>query len=98
MTSQRGQGVVTTKQILEQAKLWGLHCTLTSEGEYQILPSHPRERWSLQRICDRWLLSENGIPQIRFFPDEALAFLERRWRAREHTTLTSSPHSLAHLN
>ena len=91
MTSQRGQDVVTTKQILEQAKLWGFHCTLTPEGEYQILPPNSRARWTLQRICDRWLLSENGIPQIRFLPQEALAFLERRWRTREQTEF-NPPH------
>ena len=89
MMSQRGQGVVTTKQILDQAKLWGFHCRLNPEGEYQILPNHPRAQWTLQRICDRWLLSENNVPQIRFLPQEALAFLERRWRSHEQTDLTS---------
>ncbi|HEY9609477.1 hypothetical protein [Allocoleopsis sp.] len=64
--------------VLKQAKVWGFICQKDTQGTWQILPQQPTERWQMRLIEDRWLLIVGNVPQINFYPHEAIAFLELR--------------------
>lgn len=66
------------ENILSQANAWGFICHSESNGSWQILPQQKNERWKLQLEGDRWLLIVGNVPQISFYPHEAIAFLELR--------------------
>lgn len=65
-------------RIFSQAHTWGFVCDSDAMGKYQIFPQKTTERWKLQLIGERWLLTVGDVPQILFHPSEAIAFLERR--------------------
>jgi hypothetical protein len=64
--------------VLKQALVWGFVCEEDSQGNWQILPQKPTERWQVKRIRDRWLLLVGNVPQVNLHPDEVISFLERR--------------------
>ncbi|MCG8367339.1 MAG: hypothetical protein MJA27_28885 [Pseudanabaenales cyanobacterium] len=66
------------REILGQAVAWGLSYEPDGEDGPKILPWRKSERWKLNLIDDRWLLSIGNVPQIRFCSQEALAFIARR--------------------
>lgn len=67
-----------TESLLSQARNWGFVCNCDEKGNWQILPKQPHERWKLQLVRDKWLLVVGDVPQISCWPEEAIAFLERR--------------------
>jgi hypothetical protein len=64
-------------RIFSQAHTWGFICDSDAVGNYQIFPQKTAERWKLQLAGERWLLIVGDVPQILFYPSEAVAFLER---------------------
>lgn len=64
--------------MLRQASAWGFVCNEDSQGNQQILPQNPVERWKLQQAEDKWLLLVGNVPQVNLHLTEAIAFLERR--------------------
>lgn len=64
--------------MLRQAAEWGFVCNEDLQGNSQILPPNPTERWKLQQVDDKWLLLVGNVPQVNLHPHEALAFLKRR--------------------
>lgn len=64
--------------MLRQASTWGFVCNEDSQGNMQILPPHPSERWKLQQVGEQWLLLIGNVPQVNLHSAEAIAFLERR--------------------
>ncbi|HEY9632794.1 MAG TPA: hypothetical protein V6D14_05280 [Coleofasciculaceae cyanobacterium] len=69
---------MATERVLGQALAWGFICDEDLEGNQQILPPKPVQRWKMQQIGDKWLLVVGDIPQVNLHPQEAIAFLERR--------------------
>ncbi len=67
-----------TEDVLSQALAWGFVCYSEHDGTWQILPQEKNERWKLQLEGNRWLLIVDNVPQINFYPDEAINFLELR--------------------
>ena len=66
------------EKVLKQAKAWGFICQKDIQEIWQILPQQPTERWKMKLVGDRWLLLIGNVPQINFYPHEAIAFLDRR--------------------
>lgn len=66
------------ENVVGQALSWGFICESDQQGNMQIFPSVPTERWVLQEAEDRWLLLVGGVGQVNLHPSEAIAFLERR--------------------
>lgn len=64
--------------VLKQAKAWRFLCQEDSQGNWQILPQQPADRWELQQVEDRWLLLVGDVPQVNLHPHEVISFLERR--------------------
>lgn len=73
-----------TENVLSQASAWGFICHSEDYRTWQILPQQKNERWKLQLEGDRWLLIVGNVPQINFYPYEAIAFLELRRSSLEH--------------
>ena len=67
------------KSVLSRASAWGFACKSEDDGNCQILPQQQNQRWKLQSKEDRWLLLVGDVPQISLHPDEAIAFLQRRF-------------------
>jgi len=63
--------------VLKQARAWGFICQKDTQETWEILPKQPTERWKMKLVEDRWLLIVGNVPQINFYPHEAIAFLER---------------------
>lgn len=64
--------------VFKHAKTWGFFCQEDIQGNLQISPQKPTERWKLQRVGDQWLLLVGDVPQVNLHPHEAISFLERR--------------------
>ena len=75
-----------TEDVLSQASAWGFDCNSEDDENWQILPQQKNERWKLQLIEDRWLLSVSNVPQISLHPHEAIAFLELRHYSLKRST------------
>jgi hypothetical protein len=67
-----------TEKILSQAIAWGFLCKIDWSGSWLIQPQHETCRWLLQQVGERWVLVVGNVPQINFWTEEALTFLE--WR------------------
>lgn len=67
-----------TENVLGQARAWEFVCHCEHDGTWQILPQQKNERWKLQLEGNRWLLIVGNVPQINFYPHEAINFLELR--------------------
>lgn len=73
------------EELLAQARAWGFVCDADSLGNPRISPTDGNN-WVLQRRSDpselgktnRWLLLVDGVPQISFYPEDVMRFLERR--------------------
>jgi hypothetical protein len=63
--------------VLKQARAWGFICQKDTQETWEILPKQPTERWKMKLLGDRWLLIVGNVPQLNFYPHEAIAFLER---------------------
>jgi hypothetical protein len=70
--------LLMNNQVLNQAQSWGFVCNLSLQGRWQIFPKDQAERWKLQQLEEKWLLTVNDIPQINLLPSEIITFLERR--------------------
>jgi hypothetical protein len=66
--------------VLKKAKSWGFPCQLSEDNQWHILPLKPQETWKLAQVDKRWVLSLKNIPQLYLASEEALAFLESRYR------------------
>ncbi len=64
--------------MLKKATEWGFVCNEDNQGNKQILPQNPTDRWKLQQIGEKWLLLIGNVPQVNLHLPEAIAFLERR--------------------
>lgn len=64
--------------MLRKATEWGFVCKEDNQGNQQILPQNPSDRWKLQQVEERWLLLIGNVPQVHLHLAEAIAFLERR--------------------
>ncbi len=65
-------------EVLTQAIALGLSYQSDDRDSPKILPRRKGERWALNLVEDRWLLSIGNVPQIQFSSQEALAFIARR--------------------
>ena len=66
------------KEVFTKAIDLGLSYQPDDKEGPKILPRRKSERWRLNLIEDRWLLSIGNVPQIQFSSQEALAFITRR--------------------
>ncbi|WP_036478468.1 hypothetical protein [Myxosarcina sp. GI1] len=62
--------------VVSQARTWGFICQCQESNSWLILPQNPDQRWKLQQVEERWILSVGDIPQLRLHTEEAIAFLE----------------------
>lgn len=67
-----------SEPVVSQARNLGFTCELTVNGNWQILPFHPKENWILSQLETRWLLSVGNVAQMYLSSAEAIAFLKRR--------------------
>ncbi|WP_218079899.1 hypothetical protein [Anthocerotibacter panamensis] len=82
-----------THRVLHQASAWGYRCACQEPGIWQIRPEETRdEPWMLQSWEGRWLLLIHCVPQISFYPEEALSFMERH----RHQDTSSSNTAVLH--
>ncbi len=64
--------------VVSQAKTWGFICQCQESNLWQINPQQTSQKWQLKQDEDRWILSVEGVPQLRLDTEEAIAFLESR--------------------
>jgi hypothetical protein len=69
-----------TDLVLLQARQLNFVCRKNEQGNWQILPARSRDRWQLNFVEDRWVLSIDGIPQIWLSVQDAIKFLQDRAR------------------
>jgi hypothetical protein len=70
------------KSLLNQASACGCVCKCDLFGNCKILPPQKTARWELQQAKERWLLVVGGVAQVNLYPEEAEAFLKRRYPIR----------------
>jgi hypothetical protein len=66
------------EELVEIAQSWGFRCIANEQGHWCITPVTGSESWTLVRRGDRWLLLVDAVPQISFYGEDVLRFLERR--------------------
>lgn len=91
-----GANTSMTESLLTQAEAWGFVCKCNLDGNWQIIPEIPTEKWKLVLVESRWLLLIRDIPQVSFWPEEAQAFLSRR--VRKFPKIDSPRSLIASLN
>jgi hypothetical protein len=70
------------QSVLDQALSYGCVCKCDLFGNCKILPPQKTARWELQQAKERWLLVVGGVAQVNLYPEEAEAFLKRRYPIR----------------
>jgi len=70
------------QSLLDQASACGCIYKCDPFGNCKILPPQKMARWELQQVKDRWLLVVGGVAQVNLYPEEAEAFLKRRYPIR----------------
>jgi len=70
------------QSVLDQASSCGCVYKCDSFGNCKILPPQKTARWELQQVKERWLLVVGGVAQVKLYPEEAEAFLKRRYPIR----------------
>jgi hypothetical protein len=76
MTSINLSDPLSMQGVVNKATLWGFRCPLNADVSWKI--DSCLSNWSLISQDERWVLRIRSIPQIRFLPTEALAFLRRQ--------------------
>jgi hypothetical protein len=76
MTSMNSSDPLSMQEVVDKATLWGFRCLLNADVSWKI--DSCLLNWSLISQDERWVLRIRSIPQIRFLPTEALAFLRRQ--------------------
>ncbi len=61
--------------VVNQAQTWGFICQYQESKSWQILPQKSTQKWKLEQVEKRWILSIDDIPQLRLDVKEAIAFL-----------------------
>ncbi len=68
------------EKIIQLAKEMGFVCKIDSQNVYHIFSTQKGEHWKLSQSEDKWILTHGGFPQIYRSHDEAIAFLQTRYR------------------
>lgn len=64
--------------VVSQAKTWGFICQCQESKLWLILPQQTSQKWQLEQVEDRWILSVGGVSQLHLDTEGAIAFLESR--------------------
>lgn len=74
------------KHFLKQVAELGFTCQHGQDGSYIHSPVSP-QHWRLHQEGDRWVLYVRNIPQIVFYPDEVLKFLQKQQQIQQRKVL-----------
>ncbi|MBW4528972.1 MAG: hypothetical protein KME18_28090 [Phormidium tanganyikae FI6-MK23] len=67
-----------TDPVREQAQAWGFVVKANPQAVWQVCaPWEPQWMLEYSQAQEHWVLVARGVPQIRFTPAEAIAFLAR---------------------
>ncbi|MEM8720828.1 MAG: hypothetical protein AAGE84_16285 [Cyanobacteria bacterium P01_G01_bin.39] len=61
--------------VISRAKSLGFICQYQEPKSWLILPQQAKQRWKLQQLEDRWILSVRDIPQINLTTEQAIDFI-----------------------
>jgi hypothetical protein len=70
----------SVEKVIQSAKKMRFVCKIDSQNVCHIFSTQKGEHWKLSQSEDKWILSHGGVPQIYRSHDEAIAFLESRYR------------------
>lgn len=70
----------SVEKVIQSAQKMGFVCEIDSQNRYHIFSTQKGEHWKLTQSEDKWILSHREVPQIYRSNNEALAFLESRYR------------------
>ena len=57
-----------------------MNYSVESQNRFHIFSQQKGEDWKLTQSGDKWILSNRGVPQIYRSNNEAIIFLESRYR------------------
>ena len=58
--------------VITKAKSLEFICHYQEPDYWLIFPKQSNQRWKLQQVRDRWILSVGDVPQIRLYSKEAM--------------------------
>lgn len=61
--------------VVSQARTWGFICQCQG-ASWLIFPRQTNQRWKLQQVENRWILSVGDVPQLYLHSQEASSFLK----------------------